>query len=414
MLMLLVTLFTFLLFKTPLSIPGDLYVVLAVQGIAGLYGLVFLLRNRPLAALEKYWTFLAYVVVLWLTAVAAGDARWVAAQALALTSVLIFFVAFAEGYDDIDGVQRLFFVIVGAEIIVACLGSLVYLKAGGLAAIDTSVAPWRYKGLFSKPAELAAASGLLVVLAVVCRWPVYLKLIGGTVGLANLWLAGSRSFLVAGAVAAAVSLILCSRWRWLLVWGGAVAILSGAYIVLLSGMPLPARLEQALRPETLSTMSGRTDIWSLGFERFLEKPILGYGFTRGADAYKPYRTKIIRETGMSSPVLGENPVLDSGYMQSLLDSGVLGFALYVAIIGGAIYHAVRLRHHPSGAPIIACIVYLALGNLAETIIFSAIKFQSILFWYLAVVAARSFAPYAHDCIMVRVPREPTGYKVAAR
>jgi O-antigen ligase len=75
-------------------------------------------------------------------------------------------------------------------------------------------------------------------------------------------------------------------------------------------------------------------------------------------------------------------------MQSLLDAGVIGSVLYIAIVLAAIYNAARISRKPDAAPIFACILFLAVANFAETVIFSAIKIQSVLFWYLALVSAR--------------------------
>jgi O-antigen ligase len=174
--------------------------------------------------------------------------------------------------------------------------------------------------------------------------------------------------------------------------GGSFASLAGLYLVLAADLPLPPAVARTLRFESLETMSGRTDLWSLGFQQFLEKPWLGYGFTRGADAYAPFRARILEQVGDTSPVLGRHPVVDGGYIQSLLDSGVIGSVFYVAIILAAIYNAARIGGTPNAPPIFACILFLAVANFAETIIFSAIKIQSVFFWYLALVSARLSRP----------------------
>jgi len=219
-------------------------------------------------------------------------------------------------------------------------------------------------------------------------WPLLLRLSGGAIGFLNLWLSGSRNALAAVVVSMIVTPLLCSKRRWLMLWAGSFASLAGLYLVLAADLPLPPAVARNLRFESLETMSGRTDLWSLGFEQFLERPWLGYGFTRGADAYAPFHARILQQVGDTSPVLGRHPVVDGGYIQSLLDVGVIGSVFYIAIILAAIYNAARISGTPNAPPIFACILFLAVANFAETIIFSAIKIQSVFFWYLALVSSR--------------------------
>jgi O-antigen ligase len=227
-----------------------------------------------------------------------------------------------------------------------------------------------------------------VVISAFFNWPLLLRLSGGAIGFLNLWLSGSRNALAAAVVAMVVTPLVCGKKRWLILLGGSFASLAGLYLVLAADLPLPPAVARTLRFESLETMSGRTDLWSLGFQQFLEKPWLGYGFTRGADAYAPFHARILEQVGNTSPVLGRHPVVDGGYIQSLLDAGIIGSVFYVAIILAAIYNAARIGAKPDAPPILACILFLAVANFAETIIFSAIKIQSVFFWYLALVSAR--------------------------
>ena len=157
-----------LLFKTPLRLPGDFYTVLLVEGVAGLYAVYFLLRHRGEVTLTRYWLFLAYLGILWLSALSSADEAWVFAQAMALTSVLIFFIVFVEGHPDLQAVQRRVFLVFAAAIALIGVASVIYLKVFGTAAMDTSVQPWRYKGLFPSSADIAAASGLLMFRVIGC------------------------------------------------------------------------------------------------------------------------------------------------------------------------------------------------------------------------------------------------------
>lgn len=409
-----------LLFKTPLRLPGDFYSVLLIEGIAGLYALYFMVRYHRQVDLTRYWLFLAYLGVLWLSALSSADAAWVLAQALALTSVVIFFIVFAEGHPDLQTVQRRVLLVFAVAVAFAGIASVIYYKVFGIVAIDTSVVPWRYKGLFSKPADIAAASGLLVVISAFSSWPVFLRLCGGAIGFLNLWLSGSRNALAAVVVSMIVTPLISSTRRWLMLWAGAFASVAGLYLVVAADLTLPPAVARSLRFESLQTMSGRTDLWSLGFQQFLEKPWLGYGFTRGADAYAPFHAEILQRVGDTSPVLGRHPVVDGGYIQSLLDAGVIGSILYIAIILAAIYNAARISRRPDAPPILACILFLAVANFAETVIFSAIKIQSVLFWYLALVSARlsrtsaiaASAPARSAQTVVRAPRRTQVVTVA--
>lgn len=193
--------------------------MLLVEAVAGLYAIYFMVRHHGEVNLTRYWLFVAYLAILWLSALSSADAAWVCAQALALTSVVIFFIVFVEGYPDLQAVQPRVFLVFAAAIALTGVASVIYLKVFGIAAIDTTVVPWRYKGLFSKPADVAAASGLLVVISAFSSWPLLLRLSGGAIGLLNLWLSGSRNALAAAVVSMVVTPLVCGKKRWLILWG---------------------------------------------------------------------------------------------------------------------------------------------------------------------------------------------------
>jgi hypothetical protein len=78
--------------------------------------------------------------------------------------------------------------------------------------------------------------------------------------------------------------------------------------------------------------------------------------------------------------------MHSGFFQSLLDSGAIGTLLYISIIIGAVVAMIRydrLRAYPS---VFFTVVFLAVANFGETVIFTAGTFPSVYFWYLAVFA----------------------------
>ena len=132
------------------------------------------------------------------------------------------------------------------------------------------------------------------------------------------------------------------------------------------------------------TLTGRTEIWALTFEKFGERPWFGYGyygFWQGLDS----------EAGDIWRIYGwETPNAHNGFLDIAIQLGFIGLALFLVSL---FYHAalslMQLRQGKSAAHIwpLAFMAYMVLGNLPE----SNLLTPNDLFWVLYVTM--SLQPY---------------------
>ena len=361
---------------------------MVVQIGVGAYAALWLVKYWSDARLSRYTLFFLYLLALSATAAVSGQPVWVLLQVFSLACVFIFFIAFAEHFDDPGEARCRIFAVVGGAFAAACLAGIMLYVLDPARTIDTTVDPWRYKGAFNKPGCVAAAAGLLLLFAVFERWHPLLRIGAGLVAAANLLLSGSRSSMLAAAAAVLVTLLVHSPRRLLLAGAAVGAALAFVYVDSAVELSLPPSMQKAMRLESVSTLSGRTDMWALGLEVLTGSPVLGYGFTVGSDAFSGMRYQIIDQFGTSSNMVKQGGLLDSGYMQSLMDSGVLGITVYGLIILVSIVSAAFQRDRHVGAPILACLLFLAIANVGESLIFAGATPHSVFYWYLAILSAR--------------------------
>jgi O-antigen ligase len=269
------------------------------------------------------------------------------------------------------------------------LASLVAAAAASGIAYETlPTGETRFRGVFSEPAGLGIAAGLLLGTAWYSVEQPPLKWLAVSVAAAALALTASRTALVAvGAAAIVTSLLYGRRRRPLLalgaLWALIVVVLTAGIFEFRLGQDLLARV---VRTDSLSTFTGRTALWQEGLAIAAERPLFGYGLTMGSVALTGDVPR--NDTGLqltAAPTIRETAAatLHSGYLQALVDSGVLGFALYLCVIVGAIvtlWRKDRARLH--AAPMFA-LVFFAVANIAENVIQTASVTHSALFWMLA-------------------------------
>lgn len=399
-------LFLALIVKDTVGLPLEQYLRVVVQIGVGVYAALWLVRSWSDVRLSRYLLFFLYLAVLSATAAVSGQPVWVLLQVFSLACVFIFFIAFAEYFDDPGEARRLIFAVVGGAFAAACLAGIILYVLDPARTIDTTVDPWRYKGAFNKPGCVAAAAGLLLLFAVFERWHPLLRLGAGLVAAANLLLSGSRSSMLAAAAAILVTLLIYSPRRLLLAGAAVGAALAFVYVDAAVDLSLPPSVQKAMRLESVHTLSGRTDMWALGLEVLAGSPVLGYGFTVGSDAFSGMRYQIIDQFGTSSNMVKQGGLLDSGYMQSLMDSGILGITVYGVIILVSLFSAVRQPDRYVGAPILACLLFLAIANVGESLIFAGATPHSVFYWYLAILSARLLRSSPSPAVVASLPAAP--------
>jgi len=184
------------------------------------------------------------------------------------------------------------------------------------------------------PNELGLMAAIALLVSFVCSFASDIRgsmklfwllfgLLSGTV----LFLSQARTSLAGAAVASMLAGMVVKKLRWfsVLVFGVAVVVMSYYW---LSGSDIgveddvQAYLRRGVSDEHLSTLSGRTELWRIGWEMFKDAPLLGHGFAAG-----------VRYEGIDYGLrLGTN--MHSAYMQVLVDLGFLGILAWVIFVAG--------------------------------------------------------------------------------
>ncbi len=375
---------------------GDVYVLRTLsQGTAFGIGLWWLFTQGSIEAVRRYWLLGAYIVVLSGTVFVSNDATRVALQVISLLAVSLFFVSFSEraALEPIYHL-RVLRVVIGALLLV-CVGSLILFKIAPTLAYDQTVERlrWdnihRFKGLFGKPAGIAASAGILLGLCIFTRINWIIRITGAVSALFCLYLTLSRSFWVGALVALLVTGGLYARQKRALVAMGIVGLVVALGIASVSQIKVSAMDQpKVLRSESLENLSGRTTVWTMALARFWDRPVLGYGYTTGHHALLLARGKDDGEVSVEQVGLLQNETfsLHNGYVQALVDSGALGTSFYVMILLASIWRLLRCdseRQYPS---ILYSLVFLSISNMGETVVFTPATFHAAFYWYAAIVA----------------------------
>ena len=148
-------------------------------------------------------------------------------------------------------------------------------------------------------------------------------LVAGTI----LFLAQARTSLGSSLIALIAVGFMVRRLRWMTYFMGGI----GAFVVvysMLSGSKLgieddiEAYARRGVTDQQLENLSGRTRLWSIGWEMFKDSPVLGHGFQAG-----------VRDEG-GEYGLSRGTNMHSGHMQVLVDTGALGYVTWLTFILG--------------------------------------------------------------------------------
>ncbi|MEF8698646.1 MAG: O-antigen ligase family protein [Candidatus Accumulibacter sp. UW20] len=139
------------------------------------------------------------------------------------------------------------------------------------------------------------------------------------VGMATLFLAYSRTSILACVLIYFLATIRLRRTRWLL-----FLTLPGAVAVTLFAEQLTTYLARGQSAEQLHSLTGRMQMWESALNVFWERPLLGHGFFVGHKSV---------EWGSSGKLLA---TVDSTYIETLVNVGIVGFVLVLsfAVLAG--------------------------------------------------------------------------------
>jgi len=85
--------------------------------------------------------------------------------------------------------------------------------------------------------------------------------------------------------------------------------------------------------------------------------------------------------------------LHNGYIQSLLDTGLSGFVIYITAIYLSLYRVLKYDYNKIYYSIFYVIIFFAISNLGESIIYSTGTFDGSFYW-INSVAALSLKKYS--------------------
>jgi O-antigen ligase len=373
------------------SYLGDHYILRGLsQGLclgAGLWWLVM----GPRGSVAPYAVLGIYGVVLVVTAVLSREPVYVALQVGSLGAVLLFFVAYHEmlrgSLTPNATILRLLLVAGTLVLVISVVGAWKWPDLAYL--YDPMAGQLRFRGLFGQPGMMGSAAGLMWGVAVFGPWHWTIKGGVGALSLVCVALTSSRTFWVAWLLAT------LGTWWWTtrgraMVTAGVGALL----VVLVFGLAMVAfglrvsekTVAHTLRTDSIENLTGRTKVWKYALSSWWDRPLFGYGFTTGDEPFNTGDEPFNARKG--TPLAGKGRdvkryTLHNGYIQALLDSGAVGAALYVVVLGLAIIRIARPQATQLRVPLFI-LLFAAIANMGETIIFSAATFQSVLVWYCVV------------------------------
>jgi len=373
------------------------------QGLCFLVGVSWMLGHTNLALIKKYWPIFGYLFISLVSGLLSPIMETALIQTASLVAVLFFAIAYFESQSRRPGDPTdLYFNTTILAYAVICSISLLMIKldpsiAYGIVGqwVENPEAAIRFRGIYPISGMLGAASGLFVGFVLFRQGKWWWRAPVLAVGLACLALTQSRTFWVATFVASIlIWWVYRPQYRKLL---AAVTIAVGIMVITveLLGLSVDTRdLSKAARAGSLSTLTGRLPLWETAIEDFSKRPFIGYGSTLGSYAlrYDSDNTATLVSSPRREGRSLSAETIHNGYFQTMLDLGVFGGFFYVMIFVIAIrrmYLRDELRRY--GAVGYA-VVFMAIANMGESIVYSAAVSHSIVFWIAVVFALHRFTP----------------------
>jgi O-antigen ligase len=224
---------------------------------------------------------------------------------------------------------------------------------------------YRFRGFSGHPNVLAQQAGVLVTVAVVARRARYISrrlfVAALALGFATLVLTDSRTAMIAVIVAWGF-VALRERGLGRLAVIAAVAVLVLVLTVFTVGGV--TNIEDALgmfsrtgAGSEVLTLTGRTEIWTIAWERILQRPLLGWGYLA---------TEELLLSSVGRTFYGDAINAHNMFVQSLLSVGFLGSLAGFAMIGLLV---VRLFSRPD--PVRDhVVVFMLISGMGEVEIFA--------------------------------------------
>ncbi|OGW52007.1 MAG: hypothetical protein A2V62_06290 [Nitrospirae bacterium RBG_19FT_COMBO_58_9] len=398
------------------------------EGLALVAGSVWLLRQGQGAIDRKYVLLPAYLVILFLTMFVTREPLHVALQVISLTAVIVFFVAYVESQSTSQEVTSQGLLTTGFRLAtymlaMVCLVSLLLLKFNHDWAYDHTIEGiyWdgipRFKGLFGKPGSMAAAAGILLGLCLFGKVHLFWRIMGVFVSLGCLYLTFSRSFWAAAVLASSITAIVYTTRKRVLFLTALLVLMLAPILMTAVDVKVSSETQaRLLRTDSLANLSGRTTLWTASLERFWDRPLLGYGFTLGHQAFDNQQSRKSSGDSFDATEAFSNKsfALHNGYIQALLDSGALGATLYIGIMGLGLWRVLFNDTGRKHGAVMYSLIFLGIGNGGETVITTAATFFSVFYWYVVIIALSLGRQATRVTVDDPVPLQPLPQPVTAR
>jgi O-antigen ligase len=201
------------------------------------------------------------------------------------------------------------------------------------------------------------------------------------VGFYLIWATNSRASVIW------VALALGAFWLYRR-GPGLTVVLTMLALIILIGWWVPIKvymidmlgLNWSSRNFGISPLSGREEVWRVGWHLFLERPILGYGLGTSSELIRIEAYKFVRHQGMH---------FHSSYIMAMVELGLIGLVALMTAIVLTLARAVRYSGHTrvlprESWPLAALPFALVIGALGHAIfeswLIAAGNVNMLLFW----------------------------------
>lgn len=371
-----------LLLKDILPI-GDRYILRgSAQFLCLFAGIVWLFSSANKNIFFRYGLLFAYLIALLFSCIVNGMEYYVLFQIASLAAIIIFSISYFDSNNRIRQSFAINNIVYAYSAVLFFSLAAIYFYPTLAYSIEHVSGQKRFSGLFGEPATMGVVSGALVGLSLFGLKNKYLKFICFGVGALCLAFTLSRTFWVATIVTIFLtSLIYHKKNKKIMIMVMVAASILAPISILTNYEFDKKEIETITRTESLENLSGRTYIWAIAFESAMMKPLLGYGYTVGADG-----VSLLSSGGFASDSYRDRATLHSGYVQSLLDSGIVGSLFYLGIILLALYKLYFCDKDRKYVASFYIVNYFAIANIGESLIYSVSSFDGIIFWLFAVQA----------------------------
>ena len=173
--------------------------------------------------------------------------------------------------------------------------------------------------LWGSPNDLSLCAGTLVVLALLLNslrkrtWLAGFVIVGTTV----MIISGGKAGIIAGIASVTLFYVLQKRLAAGFGWLLGVLVLGG---IILLATPLAAHFITYQEQGSLSTISGRTNLWKAAWPDILQRPIVGHGYLA---------SRFLSEHVEGA--FGGAGHMHNGFLEALYNNGLIGLIILVAI-----------------------------------------------------------------------------------